>query len=143
MDTNYYESFILIAEDCPAEYGIVPPERGGSKTKAGIEHELITRHPYHFTSDELLVEVHIQQKGLSDEEREREGQALEEAFRSKQQPCLRASMLPKKFGWGIHFDAAGKVALYPVESPEYQAFAQGEQEGIKLIRAMRNKRKES
>lgn len=140
MDTNYVQTFILVAEDCPAAHGIVPPERAGSKTKAGIEYELAINHPYHYTSDELLVEVHIRHKGLLDEELANQVQSLREAFNSKSQPCLRASMLPKKFGWGVHFDSEGKLALYSVESSEYQAFAGGEREGVKLLRAMRNKR---
>jgi hypothetical protein len=30
------------------------------------------------------------------------------------------SALPKRYGWGIHNNAEGKVALIAVESPEYK-----------------------
>jgi hypothetical protein len=60
---------------------------------------------------------------------------------SKPHPCLRASMLPKKFGWGVHYDSEGRIALYGKESPEYRTWAStADPEGPKLISAMRNKR---
>jgi len=142
MDTNYYQTFITVAEDCLSERGVVPPLRGGMPTKAGLEYELAANHPYRYTSDELLIEAHLRHRELSGSDLAQEGEALRAAFIAKSQPCLRASMLPKKFGWGIHFDEAGKLALYPVESEEYQAFASGERAGVKLIRAMRNKSRE-
>ncbi|WP_370872528.1 DUF6157 family protein [Paenibacillus zeirhizosphaerae] len=39
------------------------------------------------------------------------------------QACLRASMLPKKLGWGIHFNGEGKLALIPMESELYRSYA--------------------
>ncbi|MFS0723521.1 DUF6157 family protein [Paenibacillus sp. 1P07SE] len=141
MDTNYYGTFIAVAEDCPAEQGVVPPTRGGSKTKAGIEYELAAANPYRYTSDELLIETHIRHKGMTEEELLQQGEAIKAAFTSKPQPCLRASMLPKKFGWGIHFDSKGRLALYPVESAEYRAFVDGSRPDTKVLRAMRNKKK--
>jgi Family of unknown function (DUF6157) len=43
-----------------------------------------------------------------------------EKFLSKGHPHLRVSALAKRYGWGIHNDADGKVALIAVESPEYK-----------------------
>ena len=60
-------------------------------------------------------------------------------FFSKGQACLRASPLTKRYGWGIHHDAEGKVAMYPMESEAYQAFMQDS--GVKKYKAMRSKRK--
>jgi hypothetical protein len=48
-------------------------------------------------------------------------------------------MLPKRYGWGLHFDAEGRIALVPVESDEYQEFVNGK-DGINVLTAMRNKR---
>lgn len=47
-------------------------------------------------------------------------------------------MLPKKYGWGIHFNSEGKMALVPMESAEYQHFIDGDHAEIKLVAAMRN-----
>jgi hypothetical protein len=43
-----------------------------------------------------------------------------EAFLSKGHPHLRVSPLAKRYGWGIHNDADGKVALVAIDSPRYQ-----------------------
>jgi hypothetical protein len=60
---------------------------------------------------------------------------------SRNHPCLRASLLPKRFGWGVHFNSDGKIALYGKESHQYDHFTtQGEENAVKLLPAMRNKR---
>lgn len=59
-------------------------------------------------------------------------------FFARPQACLRASPLPKTYGWGLHFDATGRVALYAVESPEYKRFI--EDESISHLKAMRSRR---
>jgi Family of unknown function (DUF6157) len=41
-------------------------------------------------------------------------------FLSKGHPHLRVSPLAKRYGWGIHNNADGKIALIAVESPEYK-----------------------
>lgn len=65
--------------------------------------------------------------------------AAREAFFSKGQPCLRSSPLAKRYGFGIHCDAEGRVALVPLGSAEYRAFL--EDKGVKKIKAMRSGRK--
>ncbi|WP_219621132.1 DUF6157 family protein [Bacillus sp. UMB0893] len=50
-------------------------------------------------------------------------------------------MLPKKYGWEFHFDEAGKIALYGIESPEYKQFMEQKDGDLKLLNAMRNSRK--
>jgi hypothetical protein len=59
-------------------------------------------------------------------------------FFSKGQACMRASGLGKRFGWGVHADAEGRVAIYAVGSKRYQALAKDS--GLKQVRAMRSKR---
>lgn len=140
MDWNYYDTFITVAPDCPADRAIVPPEKKNGKTKHGIEYDLIASAPYRYTQEELLYQVHIRHKGYTAEELSQRGEQLRAEFFQKPKPCLRASMLPKKFGWGIHFDHEGKIALYAVDSPEYERFVQGSYEQVKLLSAMRNKR---
>jgi hypothetical protein len=43
-----------------------------------------------------------------------------EKFLSKGHPHLRVSALATRYGWGIHNDAEGKVALIAVESRDYK-----------------------
>lgn len=138
MDWNYYNTFITVAADCPAVRGTVPPDKKDGKTKPGIEYALVAEQPYGYTQEELLYEVHIRHKGVSQEELAEKGTQLRDEFFQKPKPCMRASMLPKKYGWGIHFDAAGKMALVPVESDPYRAFVEGRRGEVKLLAAMRN-----
>jgi hypothetical protein len=137
-DMNYYMTFITAAPDCPVNEGVIPPAKQGGPTKPRIEYELLSAHPYTFTQEELIFEVHVRHKGISEEERESRGDEIREALFRKPQPCLRASMLPKKYGWGLHFDAEGKIALYGKESPEYQRFLENKDGSLKLLPAMRN-----
>ncbi|QYR21603.1 hypothetical protein KZ483_00615 [Paenibacillus sp. sptzw28] len=141
MDLNYYDTFIMVAADCPAENGIVPPDKKSGRTKPGIEFELIANHPYKYTSEDLLYEVHIRHKNIPEEELAAKGTQIRDEFFQKPMPCLRASMLPKKYGWGIHFNAEGKMALVPVGSPDYRRFVEQGKEDVKLLAAMRNSKK--
>lgn len=141
MEWNYYNTFITIAADCPVENGMVPLDKKSGKTKPGIEFELAAEHPYKYTQEELLFEVHIRHKEIPQEELTARGAQIRDEFFRKPQPCLRASMLPKKYGWGIHFNSEGKLALVPAESAAYQEFIEGSRGDVQLVAAMRNSRK--
>jgi hypothetical protein len=141
MEWNYYDTFITVSTDCPAERGMVPPDKKSGSTRPSIEFELVANQPYVYTQEELLYEVHIRHKNISEEELSARGAQIWDEFFQKPMPCLRASMLPKKYGWGIHFNTAGKLALVPVESPEYQHFIEGDHGSIKVLPAMRNNKK--
>ena len=133
--TNYYNSFIEVAEDCPAEQAIVPPLKGEKKSIANLQFDMLINHPYAFTSDEVFFKIHALRKEIPQSE-------LEEAhkiFFSKGQPCFRASPLPKRYGWGVHSNAEGKVAIYGIDSDEYQQFLKDG--NIEKTRAMRSSRK--
>ncbi len=54
---------------------------------------------------------------------------------SKGQPCFRTSPLTKTYGFGIHSDKNGKVALFGKESNEYQKFLADK--NIKKVKAMK------
>jgi len=132
--TNYYNTFIEVADDCPAQIGKVPEQKGKDKTVAQIEYELISTNPYQFTSDDVLFAVFSEKNNISqnDELIERE------KFFSKSQACLRASPLGKRYGWGIHFNEEGKLALYAVNSNEYKKLQTDN--SIDHVKAMRSKR---
>jgi hypothetical protein len=113
---NYYDTLIEIADDCSATKGQVPQARGGKKTKAVVEYELLVKHPYTYTEEDIAFEVHAALHDIPKASRPKE----REKFLSKGHPHLRVSALAKRFGWGIHNNADGKVALIAVESPEYK-----------------------
>lgn len=133
--TNYLNSFIEAAEDCPASFGEIPKIKGETKTIASAQFEIISKNPYKFTSDDVLFQVFADRNDLT----KSEYTAERNQFFSKGQACLRASPLTKRYGWGIHNDKNGKIALYGIETPEYQKFLKDE--NLKLVKAMRTSKK--
>lgn len=129
--TNYIETFITVSPDTAADAGMVPAKAG---SVAQLQHALLSANPYGMTSDDLLFEVYAQRNGI-DEQGKAEARA---AFFAKPQACLRASPLVKQFGWGLHHDAEGRVALHGVETGRYRELS--EQPDIKTLRGMRSKR---
>lgn len=115
--TNYRNTFIEVSDDCPAEYGAEPPI-AENLSIAALHYRLIAEHPYARTSDDVLFETHALRKGIDADDA-----AAREEFFSKGQPCLRSSPISKRYGWGTHHDAEGRVALYARESDEYTALA--------------------
>src|SRR5690606_16766075 len=99
-----------------------------------IQYELLAQHPYTYTQEDLLFEVHVRHKSIPTDNLP----ARRAEFFQKSQPCLRSSPLPKKFGWGLHFDSEGKIALYAMESDEYRRFTQPDNSSAKLLTAFRN-----
>lgn len=132
--TNYFNTFIEIAEDCTATVGEVPPVKGNKKSVANLEYEMLYEHPYKFTSDDVLFSVFATRKEISVEDLE----AQRELFFSKGQPCFRAAPLTKIYGWGIHSDEEGKVAMFGVASEEYQRLVADK--SIVKKKAMRSKK---
>lgn len=133
------DTFVLVAPDCPAPVGTMPKVRGSSPTVAGLQHELLVGQPYTLTLEELMVAVHIRRAGLSPAEAEANATEIQALLFGKPYPCMRASPLPKTYGWGVHHDADGRIALFGVESAEYRRLAGGGH-GLKVVTAMRNKR---
>ncbi|WP_244208991.1 DUF6157 family protein [Paenibacillus ferrarius] len=140
---SYTNTFIQVSADCPVEMGIVPAMKQESKTAHFIQYELLSQNPYSFTQGELIYQVHVQHKQIPLDEIEARSEEIREALFAKSHPCLRASMLPKKYGWGVHYNDEGKIAIYPVESEAYQQFVEAGSQGTdgpKLLFAMRNSR---
>jgi hypothetical protein len=131
--TNYKDAFIQVADDSPAKSGEVPPAKA-EKSVANIQFELLARNPYKYTSDDVVFQTYAIRKGLNEDELAEE----REKFFSKGQPCLRASPLTKRYGWGVHSNSEGKVAIYGVDSKEYADFSKSEK--IEIVKAMRSKR---
>jgi hypothetical protein len=129
--TNYYNTFIQIADDCPAAFSEIPPVKS-EKTAATIQFELIKKNPYKYTSDDVIFQVFAEKNDLSKSEYKQ----ARENFYSKGQPCLRASPLTKRYGWGIHYDKDGRMAIYGCETKEYKKFSSDKQ--LKILKAMKS-----
>lgn len=138
--TNYQDTFIEVAEDTKAERSKNPQQtakNSGNQVKsvAQAQFELIADHPYKYTSDDVLFQVYAERNNLSQDTYD----GARDAFFSKGQPCLRTSPLCKTYGFGIHCDRNGKIALYGRESEEYQKFVADP--SVKKVKAMRSSRK--
>ncbi|HEX2534909.1 MAG TPA: DUF6157 family protein [Chitinophagaceae bacterium] len=129
--TNYFQTFIQVAEDCPAQAAAVPPHKDPPSV-AELQFRMVYDHPYTYTSDEVLFRIHALRKNIPKGEQE----AAQAVFFSKGQACFRASPLPKRYGWGVHYNEEGRMALYAVETPEYRKLAQDP--ALKQWKAMRN-----
>jgi len=125
--TNYTDTLIEVAEDCPVQAAEAPPSEE-PKSAARLAYEMLIDSPYRHTSDDVIYATKGEPKGLS-----------REAFFSKGQPCFRASPLAKRYGWGIHSDHAGRIALFAVESEAYRRLAS--QEGTRRLRALRQSKR--
>jgi hypothetical protein len=134
MGLNYYNVFIEVADDCPVTSAEVPQATGERKTKAVLEYELIARHPYRYTSEDILFETYARHKQIPKDR----WPAERAKFLAQDQPCMRASTLGKRYGWGLHHDEHGRVALVALGSADYQRFANDA--SLKHVKAMRSKR---
>lgn len=131
--TNYFDTFIEVAEDTKADCGTIPPAKE-KKTVAEMQYELIAKNPYKFSSDDIFFQVFADRNDLTKAECEK----AREHFFSKGQPCFRASPLTKTYGYGVHSDSNGKVALVGMETDEYQKFLADK--NIKKVKAMKSSR---
>ncbi|NLA37585.1 MAG: hypothetical protein GX868_18120 [Actinobacteria bacterium] len=125
--TDYRSTFISVAEDCPTSTGVEPPAKE-PPTVARIQYDMLTAAPYGRTSDDIVYASNGARRGIDREE-----------FFSKGQPCLRASPLAKRYGWGLHFDPDGHVAMYPLGSAEYKRLSNDPE--IQQLTAMRSSKK--
>ena len=117
--TNYLNTFIEIADDCPVKSGEVPPKKEGTQTAANLQFDMIYDSPYKYTSDDVIFSVYAHKNKVSSSDKKAEW----EKFFSKGQPCMRSSPLTKRYGWGVHSDENGRIALIAADSKEYQQLA--------------------
>ena len=132
--TNYKNTFIEVAEDCPINISEVPPLKEDKKSVANYQFEILDKNPYQFTSDDVLFQVFAERNDLTKGDFPTE----REKFFSKGQPCFRASPLAKRYGYGIHFDENGRIAIYGIETEEYAKFVADA--SIQKVMAMRTKK---
>lgn len=130
MTTNYTSTFIAVAPDTKATAGIEPRP----STIAALQLAIVRNAPYRLTSDDLMFEAHAQRTDIGKERR-----AVErDLFVAKPRACLRASPLGKTCGWGIHHDELGRIAVYGVETDDYDRLRCDPR--LSQTQAMRSKR---
>lgn len=130
--TNYKDTFIEIADDCPATSGEIPPTKGDGKTVANIQFEMISKNPYKYTSDDILFQVFAERTDLT----KSEYKESREQFFSKGQPCFRTSPLTKRYGWGVHSDKDGNIAIFGAETADYKKFSTDKT--LTVVKAMKS-----
>jgi hypothetical protein len=88
----------------------------------------------YYTSDDVLFAVFAERNQIPEETLAEQ----RHCFFSKGQPCFRASPLTKRYGWGVHSNKYGKIALFGVETDAYENLV--EDETIIKKKGMRAKR---
>lgn len=132
--TNYINTFIEIAEDCPATSSEIPPQKGDARTVANIQFDMLKDKPYEYTSDDVVFGAYAEKNDIGASQRATE----REKFFNKGQPCLRSSPLTKRYGWGVHSNGEGKIAIYAAGSDDYERLAADKR--LKHVKAMRSKK---
>ncbi|GHF41687.1 hypothetical protein HNQ07_001440 [Deinococcus metalli] len=110
--TGYHDTLIATAPDSAATGGVVP-----ARGVAAYQYALLCARPFSLTqADVLFLTAHRDTPGDPADVRA----VRWDAFFAQPRACLRASPLPKTHGWGLHFDARGRVALVDSAAPEYR-----------------------
>ncbi|HRP55546.1 DUF6157 family protein [Agriterribacter sp.] len=133
--TNYFDTFIEVAEDTKVTCGTRPASKADKKTIAEMQYEMLVHNPYQFTSDDILFQVFADRNDL----KKAEYRQARQKFFSKGQPCFRASPLTKTYGFGVHADNNGKMAIFGRETEQYKKFQHDPK--LKKVKAMRTSKK--
>ncbi len=134
VGVNYVDTLIAIALDSPVGQSVVPPRNDAKPTIAAEHYRLLVDHPYELTSEDVIFTVYADKQGVPPVER----LDARDTYFATPRACLRTSPLPKTFGWGLHADGHGRLALVPMESERYQELL--DDPGTKVVRAMRSSR---
>ncbi len=130
---SHADTFIPVADDCPATTALPPPAGRAVPSRALLEFELLQGAPCSLDHDALNHEIHCRQRAAVGD-----APLARDKFLAKGHPCLRASSLTRRYGWGAHYDTQGKIAIFPMESSAYSALANDNP--TRKLKAMRNKR---
>lgn len=131
---GYTNTFIAVAEDCRAGTGQVPPERTKAPTVARVQYDMLASSPGRWTQEDVLLASAPNVRGRDLDQTELDRVRAE--YFAVPRACLRASPLPKTFGWGLHYDADGRITLHAVDSPEYARLSADP--SLQQLRAMRS-----
>jgi hypothetical protein len=82
----------------------------------------------------VVFEVFATRNDLPAGEREE----ARELFFSKGQACFRTSPLTNTYGFGVHCDSAGRMAVYGMETDEYRKFLSDT--SVKKVKALKSRK---
>lgn len=132
--TNYINTLIIPAEDCPVMFGEKPNVKNDKPTIASIQFDMLIKNPYKFSSDDVVFEVYAIKNDITKSEYE----AARNQFFSKGQACLRCSPLTKRYGWAVHNNSDGKIALISSNENKYNELLNDR--SLQIVKAMKSKR---
>lgn len=75
-------------------------ERGANKTVASLQHAMLVDSPYVYTQEDVLFITWFERQTIPHMSEEDIAHLRDEFF-ANPQACLRASPLPKRYGWGV------------------------------------------
>lgn len=130
--TNSPNTFIAVAPDSTRTLALPPPERA-TPTVAQLQFELLIEAPYRHTSDDVIWTTQATRTGIDPAD----PRARADFFR-RGQPCLRTSPLTRRYGWGVHADHEGRVALIAIDDPNYARLSADQ--ALTQTQAMRTRR---
>ncbi len=140
QSVDHRDTFITVAPDTSAVAGIVPVPRPQGPTVASATYELLAAHPYRYRSSEVIFTVWADRQQIPAEQRHE----VWADFFATPRACLRSSDLGKRFGWGIHADEHGRIALHGLGTPQYEQLASGrtpEGRPVAVVAALRTRRR--
>jgi hypothetical protein len=112
---------IQIAEDSLVDEGVIPEKK---ETIVFVQYDELSKNPYRYTEDEFQQQVHYVRRG-------KKGLKIDKYD-------LRRSRLCKEYGWGIHIDRVGRVALVGCETQKYRDL--GKNPLVNKVKAYRRKK---
>jgi hypothetical protein len=116
---NRRNALILVAEDCTAIKGTVPQPKDKI---AYIGYDELSKNPYKYTELEFYRQVHHIRRGKPELKIESYD--------------IRRNALCKKYGWGIHINESGALALVGCKTNKYKELLKNVM--IDKINAFRN-----
>ena len=119
---KFPETLITVAEKCPANRGMEPTTNRAEKTITMHQYEVLTEMPYQLTYKQLKDEVHRTRRG-----KEFTDDQLETYMMKRSELC-------KIYGWGVHEDKNGKLALVGCETKEYRRLLR--KPGVQRVKAL-------
>lgn len=137
-ELNYYDTLIAVADDCPVDVGTAPASTRAKPTVAVLQYDMLSASPGTRTQEDVLFDTWLARQDPPVGGSATELARLRDEFFTKPQACLRASPLPKSYGWGLLFDGEGRVRLCGMETPEYRRLVDGDE--VRVLKAMRSRR---
>ncbi|MGL1933133.1 MAG: DUF6157 family protein [Desulfotalea sp.] len=97
------EKLITISADSPTDKAIIPENDG---KLAFLKYSVLIGNPYKYTPLDYFREVHHIKR--------------EKPHLKIESYSIKRTELVKKFGWGIHVNDAGQIALVACDSKQYE-----------------------